>query len=271
MNNPKFTILMPVYNREDLCLLFDRAVESVFSNSVRPDDFVLVVDGPVSGDFESKIFKYKNKYNIRPIWLTERVGLTKALNIGLDQVSTEWTFRADGDDYNKPNRFSEQIRLIKCGYDLIGGSIREVDGDGNYIATKSAPVSEEAIREYAKYRNPFNHMTVAFRTSLVKKCGGYPDVYLKEDYALWALLLEAGAKVVNSEKTLVDATTGSGMYARRGGWKYVLSECYLQAHLVRCGIKGWGAAVAMGIFRSIIFIMPSLIRGRIYESFLRSR
>ena len=271
MNNPSFTVLMPVYNREDLYQLFDRAVDSVYENSILPDDFILVVDGPVSEKFKSKINNFKNKYDFRIIWLEKNVGLTKALNIGLKEIETDWVFRADGDDYNHPDRFYEQMKLINDGYDLIGSSIREVDKNGEFIAFKNVPVSESDIRKYAKYRNPFNHMTIAFRTELVKECGGYPDVYLKEDYSLWASLLKCGAKVINSDKVLVDATTGSGMYARRGGLKYISSEYQLQKHLIKCGIKGIVSAVVVGAARSVIFILPSLFRGKFYESFLRRK
>lgn len=266
---PRFTILMPVYARKDLYELFDRAIDSVYSNSILPDDFIVVVDGPVDVDFREKVLKFETEKKIRVIWLKVNVGLTKALNIGLKEVRTEWTVRADGDDYNLPYRFEEQLKYMCQDYDLIGGAIREVDRRGNVLAIRSVPVQEVDIKKFLMRRNPFNHMTVAFRTELVRKCGGYPDIYLKEDYSLWALMIRDGARTINSPRILVEATTGVDMYTRRGGWKYVVSEFQLQRHLVKCRVKGEFSAFWHGMMRSLVFLMPPFLRGAIYERFLR--
>jgi hypothetical protein len=50
-----FTILMPVYDRDDIDQLFMRAVESVYQNTVLPNHFILIVDGPVRQSLRLKI------------------------------------------------------------------------------------------------------------------------------------------------------------------------------------------------------------------------
>ena len=40
-------------------------------------------------------------------------------------------------------------------------------------------------------------MTVFYKTKIVKKLGGYPNLYLKEDYGLWCKMIGSGAKVKN--------------------------------------------------------------------------
>ena len=113
-------------------------------------------------------------------------------------------------------------------------------------------------------------MTVVYRKSLVIGCGGYPDIHLKEDYALWGRMICDGARVSNMDEVLVDATAGLDMYRRRGGWRYVRSEIKLQIYLVRFGIKTVIEALVTGIFRSCIFILPATFRGNIYRIFLRT-
>lgn len=93
----------------------------------------------------------------------------------------------------------------------------EVDRTGRPIAIRKVPSTEKEIRKFICHRNPFNHMTVAFRRSIVSDLGGYPDIFLKEDYALWACMLSRGVKMTNLEYILVNATAGSEMYRRRGG------------------------------------------------------
>ena len=113
-------------------------------------------------------------------------------------------------------------------------------------------------------------MSVAYRKSSVLSCGGYPNIYLKEDYALWVLMLQSGFCAVNLPSILVHATAGLDMYKRRGGMKYVYSEYLIQQHLVNCGVKSWPKALIHGLIRSLVFIFPSFIRGVIYKNFLRS-
>jgi glycosyltransferase involved in cell wall biosynthesis len=265
-----FTILMPVYDRDDIDQLFMRAVESVYQNTVLPNHFILIVDGPVRQSLRLKIINVEALYKIEVVWLTNNVGIADALNIGLSKVKTEWVIRADADDYNLPIRFKEQIDLMSQGYDLIGSAIQEVDIEGKNIAIKRTPLEHDNLKRFVRYRNPFNHMTVAFRTGLAKKCGGYPNIYLKEDYALWALMIKNGAKLANSSLILVKATAGRDMYKRRGGLLYAKSEVKLQKHLVKCGIKSYYAAIYHGGLRALVYLLPRFIRGLIYESVLRS-
>lgn len=266
-----FTVLMPVYDRDDIDRLFIRAIDSVYRNTVLPHHFILIVDGPVRESLRLKIVNVEALYKIEVLWLPNNVGIANALNIGLNKVKTEWVVRADADDYNLPNRFKVQVNFMQQGYDLIGSAIQEVDIKGENIAIKKPPLKHDALKRFARYRNPFNHMTAAFRASFARNCGGYPNIYLKEDYALWALMIKNGAKLANSPLVLVKATAGRDMYKRRGGLLYAKSEIELQKHLVRCGIKSYYAAMYHGGLRSLVYLLPGFIRGLIYESVLRSR
>lgn len=266
----QFTVLMSVYGKDDI-QLFKRAVLSVYSNSILPSAFMLVVDGPVNSALEEQILAFERDFKIQVIWLPVNGGLANALNIGINEVETEWVVRADSDDFNLPNRFEEQVKLMSSNIDLMGGAIQEVDREGQKLAIRRTPASDIEIRKFAKYRNPFNHMTVAFRTELALQCGGYPNIYLKEDYALWALMIKHGARTLNTPVILVEATTGRDMYKRRGGWRYAKAEIELQHHLVACGIKPGASAFIHGTARASVFLMPQVLRGWIYERLLREK
>lgn len=265
-----FTVLMAVYAKDDV-LLFEKAVMSVFKNDLQPDAFVLVVDGPVPDLLLHSIESLKNEYGISVLYLKENAGLATALNAGLELVRTEWIVRADADDLNVENRFSLQADFLKKkqNIDIFGGAIQEVDRSGILLAVRRTVETHDQILEYAAKRNPFNHMTVACRTKFVKLCGGYPNIHLKEDYALWASMLAVGARSANMPDILVRATTGRDMYRRRGGFRYAMAEIALQKHLANVGLKSSYMAILHGLIRSMIFLMPSVIRGLIYEKILR--
>ena len=265
-----FTVLMAVYVKDD-ALLFERAVISVFDNELKPNAFILVVDGEVTDLLSFSIESLQARYGICVLYLKNNSGLAFALNAGLELVTTEWIVRADADDINVGNRFSLQATFINKNrdIDIFGGAIQEVDKLGKVLAVRSTPENHDQILKFVAYRNPFNHMTVACRTKFMKLCGGYPNIHLKEDYALWASILASGARAANMSDILVRATTGRDMYRRRGGIKYALAEVALQKHLIKVGLKSKYLAILHGIARSTVFILPSSIRGWIYEKILR--
>lgn len=268
-----FTVLMAVYQRDDIAL-FERAVHSVYANTLLPDAFVLVVDGPVPHALQNAIQNLQERYALEVLQLPGNVGLANALNAGLKNVRTRWVARADADDYNVPERFALQAAAASRhgdSVDLVGGAIQEVEPGGRQLAVRRTVEKHAEILRYAAYRNPFNHMSVAYRTELALRCGGYPDIHLKEDYALWAQMLGSGARALNLPDILVLASAGKDMYRRRGGRRYALAEIALQRHLVRVGLKSPPMALIQGLGRAGVFLLPAEVRGWIYEKALRAR
>jgi len=272
-NDIKFSVLMPTYDRDDLVLSFDAAINSCLENTVSPDEIVVVVDGPVREEFASKIRYFEDKHQIKVIWLQFNVGITSALNEGLKHVCNQYVFRADGDDINRPNRFEFQLKMLAQGYDLVGSAICERDSVGRLLAIKRSPTDHEAIVRYALRRCPFNHMTVAFNVNAVLAVGGYPHEIsprgLGEDWALWVLLLKSGVRAANTDEILVDASADISMYRRRGGFSNVFSELKMQRFLINHLEKNILVAVFDLIAKGVFFLIPSRIRGFVYTQFLR--
>jgi glycosyltransferase involved in cell wall biosynthesis len=268
-----FCVLMAVYRGDDPAL-FSRAVESVYSNTLKPDQFVLVVDGPVPPAIEHGIGVAAER-GTHVLRLPRNGGLASALNAGLAQVSTAWVLRADADDVNLAHRFSlqaEAIRFAEDEVDILGGAILELDRSGLALAVRRPPLTHEGIARCLRTRSPFNHMTVAYRAATVRAAGGYPvDIHLKEDYALWASVIARGARCRNLRDVLVKVSAGKEMYRRRGGLRYLASEWRLQAHLMRQGRQSLPAALLIGGARSLIFALPSWLRGHVYLWALRER
>jgi glycosyltransferase involved in cell wall biosynthesis len=269
-NASSFSVLMAVYHKDDPNLL-RIALKSVYANTLKPDVVVLVQDGPVGENITDVINEFARQKNFSIIQLKVNGGLAKALNAGLSTIYTKYTIRADADDFNHPDRFEQLIEKLQQGFDLVGSSIKEVDKFGQFLAIRRCPGSAQDIRQFIRKRNPFNHMSVAFRTEAVVSAGGYPFIHLKEDYALWASLISRNYKVCNIETVLVDATAGAEMFQRRGGVRYALAEIDLQRHLMKCGLKSHFSAVVDGVMRSAIFLAPNAVREFVYLRFLREQ
>jgi glycosyltransferase involved in cell wall biosynthesis len=264
----KFSVLIPVYKKENP-QKFSDALASIFENTLKPDDVLLVCDGPLTPELEKVIDSYLSHSNFRILRIKENKGIVNALNAGLGEVYHDIVVRCDSDDINHPERFSKLVNKMNEGYDVVGSQTNEIDSSGRIIAKKMLPQFHTEILRYARNRNPINHMTVAFRASHVFKVGGYPDIYLKEDYALWAKLINSGCRFFNLSDPLVFANAGIDMYARRGGVKAAVSELQLQSILVRCGISTLTHALIIGIARAIILLSPISFRASIYRNFLR--
>jgi glycosyltransferase involved in cell wall biosynthesis len=267
---PNFAVLISIYFNDDPALL-DMALSSIFNNTLQPSSVVLVYDGPVSAELNFVARHYLIHENLFIHQKQENEGLAKALNFGVKFCNTEWIVRADADDYNLPHRFAKLSRFMGKEFDLFGSFIEEIDLDGRITGLRAPPTSHKNIVKFSKYRNPFNHMSVCFRKSTFLAAGGYPDLYLREDYGLWATMISLGAQCHNIEDPLVRATAGKAMYMRRGGFRYALGEIALQIHLVRCGIKSPFSAFVHGLARGSIFLVSNSIRAIFYEKFLRNR
>lgn len=269
-----FAVLMAVYHRDDPRIL-GMAIDSVFMNSLLPNQFVLVVDGALSDELETVLTKLQTRHlgKFEILRLSTNRGLAQALNAGLKHITFPWVVRADADDLNLSHRFASLAALLKeqPSLKLMSSAILEVNADGVAIAARMLPISDTAIRYFAKKRSPFNHMAVAYHRETVLACGGYPDVYLKEDYALWCRMLSSGILVANSPDVLVHATAGRDMYQRRGGWRYAKAEWALQVIMVKCGLKNWPSACLDGLTRALVFLAPAGLRGFIYENILRTK
>ena len=66
-------------------------------------------------------------------------------------------------------------------------------------------------------------MTVLYKTKLIKSVGGYPNIYHREDYGLWAKLVKKGAIFHNIDEVLVHVNGGKTLYKRRGGLKNAIA------------------------------------------------
>lgn len=250
---------------------FDGAISSVLLNSAQPFEILIVCDGPLTPELNAVIEKFEDDEKFRIIRLDVNRGIVHALNAGLHAARCEYVIRCDSDDRNHTNRFSQVVSKLEEGFSVVGSQIQEVDKDNNLLPQKLVPTSHEKIVAYSRYRNPINHMSVGFRRSHVLSVGGYPEIHLKEDYALWVKLLSAGRRFVNIDKALVSASAGAEMHARRGGIRAAWSEIKLQKLLVNSGISSLLHAVIYGALRSSFLLTPLGLRTLAYGLVLRKR
>jgi len=263
---------MCVYAKE-YHLYLSQCLDSVLNQSVLPDEFVIVKDGPLTADLERVLGDFRFPNALKVIALPESVTQGPARAHGLNAASHEWVAIMDSDDICRPDRFEKQCKMIKSDPELglIGGQIAEFLDDPEYvIASRAVPASHKEIVSFAKKRNPFNQMTVMLKRTLALEAGNYTYFPWFEDYDLWARMIKSGALCANHPDVLVNARVGSGMYSRRRGTSYIRSEWQMQRQLLKLGLIGILRFAINVALRIPIRLLPEKHLAKIYKRYARN-
>lgn len=270
MNLRNFSVLVPVHNRSELEETFPKSIAAILSNSVMPRQIIIVLDGKISWDIERQLDIVPQNIEKTIYYKSKNEGLTAALNDGLKVSKFDVVARVDADDFCRSHRFEEQLQYMDRGFDLVGGWIQEIDFLGKNLSVRRVPDTQEKIMKFALRRNPFNHMTIMLRKSKVLEAGGYPEMVMKEDYALWVKMLSmSDFKCCNLSEILVDATTGKDFFRRRGSLSAFRSEVAIQLHLIKHLQKPFILSVFDLAIRVFMYLTPIIFVEKIYQNILR--
>lgn len=271
MRATSFSVLLPVYHRDDPAHL-RRAVRSVTTDqTLPPTELVVVQDGPVGDELASTLtdLERTSAARVRRVVLKENVGLARALDAGLAECAHDVVARMDADDISLPRRFELQVPLVARGMDLVGSAIQEFEDDENHPGVlRVPPLDGASIQRAARLRSPFNHPSVVYRRQAVAAAGGYEDLPLLEDYWLFARMLDDGARSMNIEVPLLLYRVGEGAYARRGGRAVLRSEIELQRRLRQIRFTSRSQALRNLAVRGAYRIVPEPARRRLYRALL---
>ena len=273
MEDYRFSVSICVYGGDN-AEHFDTAMESIFNQTLCPDEVVLVVDGPVGDDIAEVIKKYEELYSILSVnWLVENVGHGKARRMGMQKCRYELIALMDADDICIRNRFERQIEIFKKNKNIsvVGGLIKEfTESILDVKGVRVVPEDDSNIKLYMKKRCPMNQVTVMFKKRDILEVGGYIDWYCEEDYYLWIRLALANKIFYNIQDNLVYVRVGEEMYQRRGGIKYFKSEAKLQKYMLDNKIINIPRYIINVTERLILqVIMPNKLRSWIFKQFAR--
>ncbi|EPU6501837.1 glycosyltransferase [Escherichia albertii] len=269
----KFTVLLSLYNKESEHHLFD-CLESIKLNTKKPEQVVIVYDGPISRELDSVVNSFIKYLPIEKIELPENVGLGNALNYGLNFCRNEIVFRMDTDDKCKHTRFERQLEIINIRNDIVlmGSAIEEFDESmAVSFGIRFSTEQHDDIIRYAKKRNPFNHMSVVFKKSIIQALGGYKHHYFMEDYNLWLRTIAAGYKTYNIPEVLVYVRGGKNMLSRRKGISYIRSELKLAKLKYNLKIDSGMGIIICAAIRILPRLLPVSLLKQVYKTLRRNK
>ena len=263
---------MCVYGKDDPAW-FKIAVDSVIDQTRKPDEIVLVVDGPVPDELERVISEFEKLDYFKVVRFEVNQGHGNARRAGLKECSNELIAIMDSDDISTPDRFEKQLMEFEKDEELaiVGGNITEFIGEPeNIIGKRTVFYNDEDIKKDLKSRCPMNLVTVMFKKTSVEKAGGFIDWFCEEDYYLWLRMALADMKFSNVSDDLVNVRVGKEMYQRRGGVKYFKSEAKLQGFMLKNKIISFPRYMINVNKRLIVqVLLPNKLRGWVFKKFAR--
>lgn len=271
----KFSVLMSVYKNDNAEYL-SRALTSIYEEqTVKPDEIVVVFDGPLTVKLYDVLDRFRQGKEGIVFYYPQDTnrGLGEALRIGTEYCTGDYIFRMDSDDISHHQRFEKQISYIELNpqIDVLGTDIAEFysNYDIENLRVRTCPTSHDDIVRMAKKRNPMNHVTVCIKKAAMRKCGGYENLLLLEDYYLWLKMISAGCVLGNINEALVYVRIGNGFHSKRGskirikGWK-TLQKYMVENNL----INKFEAFMNMIYIRAFVYC-PCWLKKTVYDKILR--
>ncbi|MDN4477873.1 glycosyltransferase [Demequina sp. SYSU T00039] len=266
MAESPFSLLLPVYRGDSARDFLTAYRSSTDEQSRRPDQVVIVRDGPVGDELADVLASVRREDpTITLVPLDTNIGLYGALERGLEASAHDIVARMDADDISLPGRFARQLSAMDAGLDLVGTGLYEFETDMDHVVGRRTPPVGDRIRATARFHQPFNHPTVVYRRSVVAAAGGYQPMGRMEDYWLFARMLMQGAKADNIPEPLLGYRVDAGAYRRRGGWDQFKSEIELQRAFRRIGFTTRTQELRNLAVRGAYRLMPTAVRRVVYR------
>lgn len=269
------SVLLSVYYTEKGAYL-DRALKSVWDDQSRkPDQIVLVEDGPLTEELYNVIEKTKKELgDVLSICKNKKnQGLTKSLNVGVKHATGDLIARMDSDDISAPRRFELQERFLEehSDVDILGGSMQEFDDTHDCLNVRHYPQTHEEVCKYIVKACPLAHPAVMMRRRVFDEGLRYDERYrMSQDIKLWYDAILAGYKIANIPDICLYFRQQGDVFRRRSrvkAWnefKIYMNGIYRMHGLFTLAYR---YPIARYVFRNL---PPSLVK-RIYESNARKR
>ncbi|MBP3643954.1 MAG: glycosyltransferase [Alistipes sp.] len=262
----EFSVLISLYYKEKPEYLHE-ALDSVFKQTILPNEIVLVKDGPLTAELDAILDEYSTRYPIFKFVVNEtNLGLGRALAKGIEACTYEYILRMDTDDIIPSERFAKELEALDKGYDVVScWSILFENDINNVVAVKTRPEHHDDIVKLAHKRSPICHPGCAYRKSSVLRAGNYMHNLMYEDYDLWVRMIITGSKFYNIQEVLYYLRTSMDLVKRRGGFKYALNEMRNFLRFKELGFYTTKDVIYNSILHSFVRIVPSFLRHRILK------
>ena len=181
---PYISIVIPTFNRREL---LQRALDSVFKQTYKNFEVIVVDDGSSDKTYELDIFR-KPPANVHFIRLAQNSGVSKARNTGVANSKGEWLAFLDSDDMWLPAKLASQVEWLNVNPEYRIVQTKEVwIRNGKRV---NPPKTHEKVGgdifAISLDRCMVTPSSVIMQRSLFDEAGGFnEELPACEDYDLW--------------------------------------------------------------------------------------
>ncbi len=214
------------------------AMESILAQTESDFECVIIDDG--STDDTIRVVKQFYDPRIRLIE-AGRIGLARALNIGVRESRGEFIARHDADDVSHPKRFEIQKVAIQRFPEysavvspLFAFHAEDVPCWPEFGLEKVGP-SLNDVRKKLMLFNPVVHTSLFVRSEVMKYIRGYDESRASQlDWDLYIRLYECGMKLGSLQIPVAAKRIHARQFFERGArFRYVLEGVVLQNRAIR--------------------------------------
>lgn len=267
----RISVLLSLYRKENP-EYFKRAIQSVWDDQLRkPDEIVLVEDGPIGNDLEVVVKQFEAKLGgvLKVVVLECNQGLAIALNEGIKHCSGDYIARMDTDDISLPKRFQLQEKFLSSHPKivLVGGGMIEFNDNEGDLHPRMMPATTKDIKDSICKSAPFCHPAVMFRRKLFDNGMLYnPKCRRAQDWELWFRIIAAGYEVANIQEVLIKFRKDPFLYEKRKKSSWLEFKVSMKGTHQVFGIFSW--RYIFPIIHYMFRQLPSSLSQKIYNKFI---
>lgn len=185
------SVIIPCYN---YAKYIEKCVDSIISQTYKPKEIIIVDDCSTDNSREVILRLSKEHDIVKPVFLKENSGVSKARNIGVRESTSEYVTFIDADDlmgsiYKLQNEMGLILEYLELGEDIAAYSkIKYIDEDENVLGsnkdseTLQGEIFERILTTYDVSTLPRD---ICVKKDVILELGGYNEqMNLYEDYEL---------------------------------------------------------------------------------------
>ena len=270
-NKSDVSVIIPAYCAENH---IERAINSVFKQTVLPDEIIVVDDGSTDQTWVilTKIAKKQNPTLLR-ILSQSHNGPGAARNLAIRNSNSKLIAFLDADDEWLPNKLEETMKyVVNYGYDLIAHNVIMVEGKNerkNNIAARYREASNSLF--FGLYCKGFiGTSTVVTSLALIEEAGFFDETLSAgQDFDLWLKILgKKTSKFLVFDDYLTKNYIRSSSITRNVGNRLKCTLRIARRHAPK--IRHLGGAPLKGLIFRVAAVYYEAFRGYLFNAQLFS-
>lgn len=253
----KISIIVSVYNEEEVLFEFYRETIKVLLLIDNPYEIIFVNDGSVDGS-RGILFKIaKDDENVKVVHFSRNFGHESAMIAGIDNASGDYLVCMDADLQHPPTLLPEMLRKFESGYDIIN-MVRTVNKSAGIIKNITSSMFYKVINRLSDIHlvsNASDFFGISKRVADVLRSS-----YREKTRFLRGYVQNVGFNTVNIEYEARKRYAGESKYSIKKLFRFSMNTIMTFSNLpLKLGIYAGSMAAFLAIIM-IIYTIVSFIR-----------